>query len=131
MPTGTEIDHDAVRRAILEAALAHVPFDGWSQPSLNAGARDELAQNVDVLLFLHADTVLPPEADRAIFRAVSNLPRCWGRFDVTIEGTDPWLPWIARLMNWRSRLTGIATGDQAIFVLRRRFASTCSRPLPL
>lgn len=40
MQTGTEIDHDAVRRAILEAALAHVPFDGWSQPSLNAGARD-------------------------------------------------------------------------------------------
>lgn len=40
MQTGTEIDHDVVRRAILEAALAHVPFDGWSQPSLNAGARD-------------------------------------------------------------------------------------------
>jgi ubiquinone biosynthesis protein COQ9 len=40
MQTGTEIDHDVVRRAILEAALTHVPFDGWSQPSLNAGARD-------------------------------------------------------------------------------------------
>lgn len=40
MQTGTDIDHDAVRRAILEAALQHVPFDGWSQPALNAGARD-------------------------------------------------------------------------------------------
>jgi ubiquinone biosynthesis protein COQ9 len=40
MPTGTEIDHDAARRAILEATLPHVPFDGWSQPALNAGARD-------------------------------------------------------------------------------------------
>lgn len=99
---------------------------------MNAGARDELAQNVDVLLFLHADTVLPPEADRAIFRAVSNLPRCWGRFDVTIDGSDPWLPWIARLMNWRSRASGICTGDQAIFVTRGAFTALDGfAPIPL
>jgi len=99
---------------------------------MNAGARDELAQDVDVLLFLHADTVLPPEADRAIFRAVSNIPRCWGRFDVTIEGTDPWLPWIARLMNWRSRHTGICTGDQAIFATRGAFSALEGfAPIPL
>jgi rSAM/selenodomain-associated transferase 2 len=99
---------------------------------MNAGARDDLAQNVDVLLFLHADTVLPPEADRAIFRAVSNLPRCWGRFDVTIDGTDPWLPWIARLMNWRSRASGICTGDQAIFVTRGAFTALDGfAPIPL
>ncbi|MCU0952392.1 MAG: TIGR04283 family arsenosugar biosynthesis glycosyltransferase [Burkholderiaceae bacterium] len=90
---------------------------------MNAGARDELAQDVDVLLFLHADTVLPPEADVAIFRAVSNIPRCWGRFDVRIEGSHPWLPWIARLMNWRSRASGICTGDQAIFVSRGAFSA--------
>jgi len=99
---------------------------------MNAGARDELAQGVDVLLFLHADTVLPPEADRAIFRAVSNLPRCWGRFDVRIDGTDPWLPWVARLMNLRSRLTGICTGDQAIFVTRGAFSALEGfAPIPL
>jgi hypothetical protein len=90
---------------------------------MNAGARDELAQDVDVLLFLHADTVLPPEADRLIFRAVSNIPRCWGRFDVSIDGRHPWLPMIAALMNWRSRATGIATGDQAIFVTRGAFSA--------
>jgi rSAM/selenodomain-associated transferase 2 len=90
---------------------------------MNAGAREELAQGVDVLLFLHADTVLPPEADRAVFKAVSNIPRCWGRFDVQIEGSHPWLPWIARLMNWRSRASGICTGDQAIFVNRGAFTA--------
>jgi rSAM/selenodomain-associated transferase 2 len=88
---------------------------------MNAGARDPLAQSVDALLFLHADTELPPEADRAIFRALSQGPRCWGRFDVRIAGTDPLLPMIATLMNWRSRLTGICTGDQAIFVSRAAF----------
>ncbi len=90
---------------------------------MNAGARDEAAADVDVLLFLHADTVLPPDADIAIFRAVSNQPRCWGRFDVHIDGRHPWLPWIARLMNWRSRATGICTGDQAIFCTRSAFSA--------
>lgn len=99
---------------------------------MNAGARDELAQDVDVLLFLHADTVLPPEADRAIFRAVSNIPRCWGRFDVAIDGRHPWLPWIARLMNWRSRASGICTGDQAFFVTRGAFSALEGfAPIPL
>jgi rSAM/selenodomain-associated transferase 2 len=99
---------------------------------MNAGARDELAQGVDMLLFLHADTILPPEADRAIFRAVSNIPRCWGRFDVAIDGRDPWLPWVARLMNWRSRLTGICTGDQALFVARGTFSALEGfAPIPL
>lgn len=88
---------------------------------MNAGARDPLAHDVDVLLFLHADTELPPEADRAIFRALSNRPRCWGRFDVRIAGSHPLLPLIAALMNGRSRLTGICTGDQAIFVTRAAF----------
>lgn len=90
---------------------------------MNAGARDPLAQDVDVLLFLHADTELPAEADRAIFRALADGPRCWGRFDVQIAGSHLLLPLIATLMNWRSRLTGICTGDQAIFVTRAAFSA--------
>jgi hypothetical protein len=90
---------------------------------MNAGARDPLAQEVDVLLFLHADTELPAEADRAIFRALADGPRCWGRFDVRIAGSHLLLPLIATLMNWRSRLTGICTGDQAIFVSRAAFSA--------
>jgi rSAM/selenodomain-associated transferase 2 len=90
---------------------------------MNAGARDATASDADVLLFLHADTELPPEADRLIFRALSNARRVWGRFDVQIVGRSRWLPIVAFLMNWRSRLTGICTGDQAIFVTRGAFVA--------
>jgi rSAM/selenodomain-associated transferase 2 len=88
---------------------------------MNAGARSPAAQDADVLLFLHADTRLPEEADRAIHRALANSRRVWGRFDVRIEGRSPWLRLVAALMNWRSRLTGVATGDQAIFIERGSF----------
>jgi rSAM/selenodomain-associated transferase 2 len=90
---------------------------------MNAGARDAAASDADVLLFLHADTELPPEADRLIFRALSNDRRVWGRFDAHISGRSPWLPLVTFMMNWRSRLTGICTGDQAIFVTRGAFVA--------
>ncbi|MEG0820755.1 MAG: TIGR04283 family arsenosugar biosynthesis glycosyltransferase [Burkholderiaceae bacterium] len=83
---------------------------------MNAGAREALATGEpEVLLFLHADTELPAEADRLIATALAS-GQVWGRFDVQIRGASPWLRVVARMMNWRSRLTGIATGDQAIFV---------------
>jgi rSAM/selenodomain-associated transferase 2 len=83
---------------------------------LNAGAA---AASGEALVFLHADTRLPANADCAIADALRKSN--WGRFDVTIEGRSRLLPMIARLMNLRSRLTGIATGDQAIFVRRDAF----------
>ena len=85
----------------------------------------------EVLLFLHADTRLPEHAAAAIHSAVRRGAR-WGRFDVTIEGRSAWLPVVAFLMNWRSRLTGIATGDQALFVqtaLFRELGGFASLPL--
>jgi rSAM/selenodomain-associated transferase 2 len=84
---------------------------------MNAGAVQTTA---DVLLFLHADTQLPMNA---LAKIKSNLTEsiCWGRFDVRIDG-KPWmLCVVARMMNWRSRLTGIATGDQAMFMTRKAF----------
>jgi rSAM/selenodomain-associated transferase 2 len=80
---------------------------------MNAGAR---AATGDMLLFLHADTRLPPGADLLVFSA-----SMWGRFDVQIEGRHPLLKVVAWAMNLRSRVTGIATGDQAIFVRRAAF----------
>lgn len=74
----------------------------------------------DVLLFLHADTRLPAQADEAIAQALAGGAD-WGRFDVHIVGRSPMLPVIAALMNRRSRWTGIATGDQAMFVRRDLF----------
>jgi rSAM/selenodomain-associated transferase 2 len=83
---------------------------------MNAGAA---AASGDALLFLHADTRLPPEADRTVLAALES--RAWGRFDVRIDSRDPRLAVVGFCMNWRSRLTGIATGDQAVFVRRADF----------
>ncbi len=94
---------------------------------MNAGAR---ATRGDILLFLHADTRLPPGADELVREALAD-GRVWGRFDVRIEG-GRLLGLIAALMNLRSRLTGIATGDQAIFVTRAAFAAVGGYPdIPL
>ncbi len=99
---------------------------------MNAGARAPEAQDADVLLFLHADTTLPADADRLVLRALANAARVWGRFDVAIVGHSPWLPVVAAAMNLRSRLTGIATGDQAIFVERSTFVALDGfAPIPL
>src|SRR5579863_6971464 len=84
----------------------------------------------DALLFLHADTALPDNADRLIETALTR--RVWGRFDLRIAGRHPLLAIVARMINWRSRLTGIATGDQAIFVTRAAFQAVGGFPeLPL
>lgn len=83
---------------------------------MNAGAA---AANGDALLFLHADTRLPASADELVLQALAK--HVWGRFDVRIEGRSSLLPMIGFFMNWRSRLSGIATGDQAIFVRRDAF----------
>ncbi|MFC6632456.1 TIGR04283 family arsenosugar biosynthesis glycosyltransferase [Microbulbifer taiwanensis] len=74
----------------------------------------------DWLLFLHADTRLPLDAIEKLERNFSS-DSCWGRFDLRICGDSIWFPLIATLINWRSRLSGIATGDQAIFVRRDLF----------
>jgi len=86
---------------------------------MNAGAA---VARGDVLLFLHADTVLPPDAAAAI-EAAMHSGAGWGRFDVRIVGRSAWFPVIAALMNLRSRLTGIATGDQALFVRKALFSA--------
>jgi rSAM/selenodomain-associated transferase 2 len=84
---------------------------------MNAGAR---AARGDALVFLHADTRLPAHADQAVLAALEHA--AWGRFDVRIAGRHRLLAVVAWAINARSRLTGIATGDQAIFVRRDAFA---------
>ena len=95
---------------------------------MNAGAAQARA---DVLLFLHADTRLPPLADVLVLQAVNRRGggACWGRFDVRIEGRPWMLRVVAWLMNLRSRLSGIATGDQAIFVTREAFEQVGGFPV--
>ncbi|HEU0188234.1 MAG TPA: TIGR04283 family arsenosugar biosynthesis glycosyltransferase [Gallionellaceae bacterium] len=85
---------------------------------MNAGAR---AAKGDVLWFLHADTLPPPDADKLILAALAQGGRVWGHFDVRLSGAGALLRMVAFMMNRRSRLSGIATGDQGIFVLREVF----------
>ncbi|MGD8630250.1 MAG: TIGR04283 family arsenosugar biosynthesis glycosyltransferase [Gammaproteobacteria bacterium] len=71
-----------------------------------------------VLWFLHADTTAPPDADRLIMQALQSKRAGWGRFDVQLSQTRLLLKCVAWMMNQRSRLSGIATGDQGLFVTR-------------
>ena len=84
----------------------------------------------EVLLFLHADTRLPEAADTLISQAL--IGHDWGRFNVRLSGQHVLLRIVERMMNLRSCLTGIATGDQGIFVRRERFEQIGGYPeLPL
>ena len=85
---------------------------------MNAGGH---ATSAEVVVFLHADTVLPPDFGARIRAALRDPAVVGGRFDVSLSGSDSRLRMVEFFMNMRSRLTGIATGDQAIFVRRRVF----------
>src|SRR6185369_1535168 len=92
---------------------------------MNAGAA---VASGDVLLFLHADSRLPDDGIPAIVDGMARTGRRWGRFDVTIAGAPRLLVLVAAMMNARSRLTGIATGDQGIFVERTLFETVRGYP---
>jgi rSAM/selenodomain-associated transferase 2 len=117
------------------AVVARVPAVRWvSAPrgrarQMNAGAR---AARGDVLLFLHADTLLPDGAGAAIRAALADPGVVGGRFDVRLDSDRYLLALVGWLMNHRSRLTGISTGDQAIFVRRAVFEGLGGYPdIPL
>jgi rSAM/selenodomain-associated transferase 2 len=87
---------------------------------MNAGAA---AARGDVFLFLHADTRLPENFDTLVISGITASKRAWGRFDIRIVGRHSLLPVVAAMMNLRSRITGISTGDQAVFVTREAFSA--------
>jgi rSAM/selenodomain-associated transferase 2 len=84
------------------------------------------AAHGDVLWFVHADCTPSPNADALIQAALQQHP--WGRFDVRLRGRSKALPVVAWMMNCRSRLTGICTGDQGIFVTREAYAAVGGMP---
>lgn len=87
---------------------------------MNVGAKQASG---DVLWFLHADTLVPDNAVQQIQHALENNKYQWGRFDIRLSGRQLQLRIVESLMNLRSRITGIATGDQGIFVRREVFES--------
>ena len=117
---GSADDTLALAKSLADRTIA-APRGRASQ--MNAGGATAKG---DVLLFLHADTRLPENADALVIDALSRSRRAWGRFDVRF--TKGALPLIAWTMNVRSRLTGIATGDQAMFATRKAFESVGGFP---
>jgi len=109
---------DGSARLAGEAGFAVVQSERGRALQMNAGATQATGE---VLLFLHADTRLPQGAPNYIEASLVPSVHCWGRFDVCIVGRPFMLHIVSRLINLRSRLTGIATGDQAIFVRRDVF----------
>lgn len=107
---GSRDDTVRIARAMSDLVIASPP--GRAR-QMNAGAARARAE---ILLFLHADTFLPPNADDLIIERLQNSGLAWGRFDVRLSGRNVMFRLIETMMNWRSRLSGIATGDQAIFV---------------
>lgn len=91
---------------------------------MNAGAAQAEAT---VLLFLHVDTQLPANAVDLIHQAMAQGFE-WGRFDVALDSPQPMFKLIALMMNLRSRLTGIATGDQGLFMTQRAFQAVGGFP---
>jgi rSAM/selenodomain-associated transferase 2 len=119
---------DATRALAAPLADAVLQAPRGRAAQMNAGAS---AASGGILMFLHADTALPAGALAAVERALGSGHE-WGRFDVTIAGSHPMLTVVAMLMNARSRWSGIATGDQAIFVRREAFVAAGGFPqIPL
>ncbi len=90
---------------------------------MNGGARLAIG---DILLFLHADTQLPSQAILGVVNAMGTAE--WGRFDVCLNSRQPMLWIVSQMINWRSKLTSIATGDQAIFIRRELFEQVGGYP---
>ena len=98
--------------------ITFLPSSPGRARQMNRGAA---ASRQDVLLFLHADTQLPTAAREVIEHTLADEACVGGRFDLRFEGDSGWGWLIGRMINLRSRWSGIATGDQAIFVRRSAF----------
>ena len=124
---GLSDDETLLRAQPLANQVIQAPRGRASQ--MNAGARAALG---DVLWFLHADCLPPPDADQLILDTLTKENKAWGRFDVRLSGSNCLYRVIEFMMNTRSCMTGIATGDQGIFVTRDLFTQVGGFPdMPL
>ena len=124
---GGSSDETRVLAASMADDVISAPRGRASQ--MNAGAARAKGE---ILLFLHADSRPPEATDGLIIDGLRRTRRSWGRFDVLIDGKNPLLRVVENLMNLRSRVTGIATGDQGIFVTRTLFTAAGRFPdIPL
>ena len=120
---GGSEDDTIVIAAELADSLLQTPAGRSHQ--MNAGSKEAKGE---VLWFLHADSELPEQADELIISAVTTGAYTWGRFDVRLSGRQKLLRVVEKMMNLRSRMTGIATGDQGIFISRKLFEKAGGYP---
>lgn len=116
--------HDETVKFAQPLADKVLSTDRGRAKQMNDGAQQASGE---VLMFLHADTFLPDNAFNLISQHLGDKYQ-WGRFDICLTGSHWLLPVISQMMNWRSRLTGIATGDQVIFVTRTAFEAVKGYP---
>jgi rSAM/selenodomain-associated transferase 2 len=90
---------------------------GGRAAQMNVGARKAMGE---FIFFLHVDTQLPEKFPEVI-SSIKADRFCWGRFDVKLSGKHWPYRIIESMMNLRSRVTGIATGDQVMFVSQKLF----------
>ncbi|TKB32789.1 MAG: glycosyltransferase [Nitrospira sp.] len=112
---------ESYRHSTQSSALSPIrllPAPRGRARQMNEGAK---ASRGEILLFLHADTQLPGDAKTVIETAMARQDMVGGRFDVKFDRPSRWGSIISSMMNWRSRISGIATGDQALFVRRPIF----------
>lgn len=116
---------DDATPAVAEPFTDRIYYAGAGRAGqMNLGASHSTGE---LLFFLHADTCVPDDVDRLIGGAIGSQPG-WGHFEISLSGAHPLLRIIEVGMNLRSRLTGIATGDQGLFVTRDWFASVGGFP---
>jgi rSAM/selenodomain-associated transferase 2 len=120
---------DATTTIAARAGVRVLQSERGRARQMNTGAAETTA---DILLFLHADTQLPADADQLVIAGLQDGRHRWGRFDVRIRGRSRMFPLIGTMINLRSRLSGIATGDQALFMTRAAYSAVGGFPdLPL
>ncbi len=119
---GSEDDTVVIAKALADTVIQ---TSAGRSHQMNTGSADAKGE---VLWFLHADSELPEQADELIINAVTMGTSTWGRFDVRLSGKQKLLRVVEKMMNLRSRLTGIATGDQGIFISRKLFEQVGGYP---
>ena len=112
---------------IIAKSLADTVLQTTAGRSKQMNAGSDQAKG-EVLWFLHGDSELPEQADELIITAVTTGTSTWGRFDVRLSGRKILLRVVEKMMNLRSRLTGVATGDQGIFISRKLFEQVGGYP---
>ncbi len=105
----------AIAQPLVDQVVASPP---GRSIQMNQGAN---AATGDILWFLHADSIVPASAETDIIDCLTNSTHIWGRFNIRLSGRQPIFRLIETMMNLRSCITGIATGDQGIFMLRYAF----------